>query len=208
MIRTNHFIIGLIFSLMSAQFMLVLMLGAAIAPDYSINQNAISDLGVISQTALLFNTSLFVFGLLVIIAAYFYHQDHHTTWITMLFFASGIGAIGVALFPLDNPGVHGIFALIAFLFTNLIPVGISARLPRPLNILSIATGAIGLLFLVVHFLSDSGIMNLYGPIGHGGSERMIVYPVLLWFVGFGGYLMAIPPKKNNAECTRKKNCRS
>lgn len=194
MIRTTNLIIGLIFSLMSAQFMLVLMFGAAIAPGYSINQNAISDLGVISQTALLFNTSLFVFGLFVIIAAYFYHQDHHTTWITMLFFASGIGAIGVALFPLDNPAVHGIFALIAFLFTNLIPVGISTRLPRPLNILSIATGAIGLLFLVVHFLSDSGVMNLYGPIGHGGSERMIVYPVLLWFVGFGGYLMAISPK--------------
>ncbi len=194
MIRPSNLVIGLIFSFMSAQFIIVLMLGAAIAPDYSINQNAISDLGVIQQTSLLFNTSLFLFGLLVIIAAYLYHQNHLKKWITLLFIISGIGAIGVALFPLDNPGIHGIFALIAFLFTNFIPLGVSTLLPRPLNVLSIATGTLGLLFLLLHFLSDSGIMTLYGPIGHGGSERMIVYPVLLWFVAFGGYLIAAPPK--------------
>jgi hypothetical protein len=26
--------------------------------------------------------------------------------------------------------------------------------------------------------------------GHGGAERMIVYPVMLWLMAFGGYLMA------------------
>ena len=29
----------------------------------------------------------------------------------------------------------------------------------------------------------------FGPIGHGGTERMIVYPVMLWLVAFGGYLL-------------------
>lgn len=194
MIRTNYLIIGLLFSLMAAQFMIVLMLGAAIAPDYSIHSNAISDLGVIPQTALLFNSSLFVFGLLVVIAAYLYHPYHNRYYITLLFIIAGIGAIGVALFPLDNPGIHGVFALIAFLFTNFIPIGVSRLLPTPLNLLSILTGSVGLLFLLLHFLSDSGIIDLYGSIGHGGSERMIVYPVLLWLVAFGGYLMAAPPK--------------
>ncbi len=34
----------------------------------------------------------------------------------------------------------------------------------------------------------------FGPIGHGGAERMIVYPVMLWLVAFGGYLLAPSPE--------------
>jgi len=194
MLRPSYLVIGLILSIMSAQFLLVLMLGAAIAPDYSVHDNAISDLGVIPQTALLFNASLFLFGLFVIIAAYFYHPLHKKRWITLLFIISGIGAIGVAFFPLDNPVIHSIFAFLAFLFTNLLPIGISVLLPKPLNVLSMVIGTLGLVFLILHFLSDTGFLNAYGVIGHGGSERMIVYPVLLWFIAFGGYLMASSEK--------------
>jgi hypothetical protein len=31
---------------------------------------------------------------------------------------------------------------------------------------------------------------VFGPIGHGGMERMIVYPAMLWMMAVGGYLMA------------------
>ena len=34
--------------------------------------------------------------------------------------------------------------------------------------------------------------GVFGPIGHGGAERMIVYPSMLWMMAFGGYLMAAP----------------
>ncbi len=30
-------------------------------------------------------------------------------------------------------------------------------------------------------------------------ERMIVYPVLFWGIGFGAYLMAVPPPGAEAE---------
>jgi hypothetical protein len=33
--------------------------------------------------------------------------------------------------------------------------------------------------------------HVYLGLGAGGMERMVVYPVLLWSIGFGGYLMAI-----------------
>ncbi len=196
MFQNKNLIIGLLISLLSAQFLLVLMLGAAIAPDYSVRQDAISDLGVISQTALLFNTSLFLFGLFLLPVAYFYHTEHCKLWVTIIFICSSIGAIGVALFPLNNPMIHTIFALLTFVFCNLIPLSISTMLPRPLNILSIVPGILGLFFLIVQVLGDSNILNLYGLIGHGGSERMIVYPVLLWLVAFGGYLMASPTKEH------------
>ncbi|MFC7028904.1 hypothetical protein ACFQJ5_16930 [Halomicroarcula sp. GCM10025324] len=38
-------------------------------------------------------------------------------------------------------------------------------------------------------LGDAGNATAFGAIGHGGTERMIVYPVMLWLVAFGGYLL-------------------
>ncbi len=36
----------------------------------------------------------------------------------------------------------------------------------------------------------AAVFTLDIPGTHGGSERMIVYPALLWLTAFGGYLMA------------------
>jgi len=190
MLKNKNLLIGLILSLLSGQFLLVLMLGAAIAPGYSIHNNAISDLGVIPQTNLLFNTSLFLFGVFVLIAAYLYHKIHNKRWLTSIIICSAIGTIGVALFPENNPDIHAIFASIAFIFTNLIPIGVSKLLPKPMNILSIATGITGLLFLLIYIMGDINILNFYSIIGNGGTERMIVYPVIIWFIAYGGYLIA------------------
>ena len=42
------------------------------------------------------------------------------------------------------------------------------------------------LFMLVGYVGE-----IYLGLGAGGMERMIVYPVLVWALGFGGYLMAI-----------------
>jgi hypothetical protein len=39
-------------------------------------------------------------------------------------------------------------------------------------------------------LRNSGYLGL----GVGGMERMIVYPILIWMIGFGGGLIALPEK--------------
>jgi hypothetical protein len=36
--------------------------------------------------------------------------------------------------------------------------------------------------------------KIYFGLGVGGMQRMVLYPVLIWLVGFGGYLMAHPEK--------------
>jgi hypothetical protein len=41
-------------------------------------------------------------------------------------------------------------------------------------------------------IGDAGDPAVFGPIGHGGSERMIAYPAMLWLLAFGGYLLARP----------------
>jgi anti-sigma-K factor RskA len=50
----------------------------------------------------------------------------------------------------------------------------------------------GIAFVVVMIIGDGGNPAIFGVIGHGGAERLIVYPVMLWMLALGGYLMAAP----------------
>lgn len=187
---SDRTVAGVLLFLLPVQFITALVAGAAIAPGYSISTNAISDLGVIGETAWLFNTSLFIAGLLNIAGGYFLYRSCGRGWILPVFVLAGLGAIGAAVFTLDIPGIHGLFALAAFVFFNLEAIAGSTLVRGPLKAIAVIAGVVGLIFLVTHAVSDFGIMTLYGPIGHGGSERMIVYPALFWLAAFGGYLMA------------------
>jgi len=189
----NQLIAGFLFFILASQFLVFLMISESLVPGYSIHDNVISDLGVSQESALLFNTSIFFVGLLEIIGALFFHVVHRRVWITIAFILSGIGGIGVAIFTL-NSGLHGIFALLAFIFGNIQAIVTATVLKRPMNVISILSGVIGLIFLILFISSDLGAISLYGPIGHGGLERMIVYPILIWSIALGGYLMVTHPE--------------
>jgi len=180
---------GLCFLVLAAQFMTVIMLAAAMVPDYDFNAAAISDLGVFAETSLLFNASLFVVGVLNVLGGYAFYRYHGKRWLFATFAIAGVGAIGTALFPLNVSDVHGLFALVAFLFFNLQAIGTATHLDGAMQALSIVAGLFGLAFVVVMAIGDGGNTAVFGPIGHGGTERMIIYPVMLWMVAFGGYLL-------------------
>ena len=181
---------GVILFVLAAQFMTVIMLAASVAPAYDISGAAISDLGVIHETALLFNASLIAVGLLNIAGGYLFYRSHGRPWVLALFVLAGIGALGAGLFPLDRGGLHGLFALAAFIFFNLEAIAVGALLSGSMRSLSILAGLLGLAFVVLMVLGDGGNGAAFGPIGHGGTERMIVYPAMLWMMALGGYLMA------------------
>ena len=158
---------------------------------YSVFNNYISDLGALCRStctavpsAYLFDGSIILLGLLIIIGAYFLQRAYHWRPASILIAIAGIGAIGVGLFP-ETTGIwHHIFSLITFLFTGLTAV-VTARFQRkPMFYFSIL---LGLLTLAALFLY---IGNEYAGLGPGGMERMVVYPVLVWSIGFGGHLMA------------------
>jgi hypothetical protein len=54
----------------------------------------------------------------------------------------------------------------------------------------VLAGLLGLEFVLLMIIGDAGNPGAFGPIGHGGAERMIVYPAMLWMLAFGGSLMA------------------
>ncbi len=181
---------GVVLFALAAQFMIAIMLAASIAPGYDIREGAISDLGAIGATALLFNGSLLAVGVLNIIGGYLLFRADRRWGQLVLFVIAGIGALGAGLFPLGSGGPHGLFALGAFLAFNLEAIAAASITTGPMRAISLLAGLVGLVFVVLMAFGDAGVGAAFGPIGHGGTERMIVYPPMLWLLAFGGYLMA------------------
>lgn len=181
---------GLLLFLLAAGFMTVIMVGASMAPGYDVQGGAISDLGVIGETAVLFNASLLAVGVLNIVAGYLLYRSHGRVWLLAVFLLAGLGAIGAGLVPLNASDLHGIFALVAFLFFNVEALACATLADGPMRWVSIVAGLVGLGFVVIMVIGDGGNPGVFGQIGHGGAERMIVYPSMLWMMAFGGYLMA------------------
>jgi hypothetical membrane protein len=181
---------GVLLFVLAAGFMTVIMAAASMAPGYDVQGGAISDLGVIGQTAALFNVTLLAVGLLNIVGGYLLYRTHGRAWMLAIYLMAGLGAFGAGLVPLNVGGIHGIFALVAFLFFNVEALSGAAIATGPMRWVSAVAGLMGLAFVVIMVLGDAGNAGVFGPIGHGGAERMIVYPAMLWLMAFGGYLMA------------------
>ena len=184
---------GVLLFLLGFAFIAVTMLLASIVPAYDYQGAAISDLGVTAESALWFNILLVVMGVLNIAGGYLYWRSHRRAWLLALYLVAGIGTVGAGLFPLSTGGLHAIFALTAFVFYNLEGLGTAMVLAGPMRVLGVVAGAIGLTYTVVMAIGDSANPAIFGPIGHGGTERMIAYPVMLWLIALGGYLMAQRP---------------
>ncbi|MFB6130048.1 MAG: DUF998 domain-containing protein [Salinigranum sp.] len=181
---------GVLFVALAAQFLTVIMLASAMAPGYDFNRAAISDLGVTSETALLFNASLIVVGLFNVLGGYYFYRLHGERWLLAVFALAGLGALGAGLSPLDTGAPHSFSALLAFVFFNVEVLASASRLSGAMRALGALAGIAGLVFVALMALGDSGTATAFGAIGHNGTERMIVYPGMLWLVAFGGYLLA------------------
>lgn len=180
---------GAAFVVVGAGFLTGIMLLASIAPTYDYAGGAISDLGVIGETAILFNVMLIGVGALNVAGGVLFGRAHGRTWLTTLYVVAGIGAIGAGLFPLSTGTPHSLFALGGFLFFNLEALGTASVLDGPIRWLSLLAGAVGLAYVAVMVVGDSGNAAAFGPIGHGGAERLIVYPSMLWLLALGGHLL-------------------
>jgi hypothetical membrane protein len=180
---------GLALIVLAAEFMTAIMLGASMAPGYEVNGGAISDLGVTAETALLFNGSLVFIGTLNLLAGFALYRSVGRPWLLAIFALAGLGAVAAGLFPLSTGELHSLFALLAFLMFNVEALACAVVVAGPIRPIAAVLGTIGLGFVVVMVIGDSGNPAVFGVIGHGGAERMIVYPPMIWLMTFGGYLL-------------------
>ena len=183
-------LVGAGFIAIGAAFLTVTMLAASLAPDYDFAGGAISDLGVIPQTALLFNGLLVAIGLVNAGAGYLLYRHGASAWLLGVYLLAGAGAIGAGLVPLDRGDLHALFALLGFVFFNVEAIATGAGLVRgAMRLLGVAAGLVGLVYVAIMVIGDGGNPAAFGAIGHGGAERLIVYPAMLWLVAVGGYLL-------------------
>lgn len=165
----------------AAQFILAMIIAEALYPGYSTSANYISDLGV-GPSALIFNTSIFLLGIMTVAGTYLIYRALRPRLFTVLLTLAGIGAMGVGIFTEDFLTVHFVASVVTFLFGSLAAISSYRLIRTPLKYLSAILGLFGLMTLI---LMASGLTL---GLGVGGIERMIAYPILLWGMGFGGHL--------------------
>jgi hypothetical membrane protein len=176
--------------------LLGIMTAEALYPEgYSASQNAISDLGatqppdsVIEQpSATIFDWSMIAAGTLVIGAAVCLQRGFRRWAVTILAGLTGLGILGVGVFPGNYGNVHAVFAFMAFIAGALAAlVSVTVQRP-PFSVFSALLGVVSLATLILAVaMGDSSPM---AGLGMGGVERWIAYPIAAWVIAFGGYLM-------------------
>lgn len=169
----------------------------ALYPGYSTSQNMISDLGatvppnsiIVQPSATIFNVTMMISGLCTIISAYFMHRAFEMKIVTVILAFFGIGVLGVGIFPGNYGAIHGIFALFAFFFGSIAAIASYKVTSPPFRYFSILLGAISLADLLLYYILGNRSPFMF--LGLGGLERWIAYPLILWMIGFGGYLMGL-----------------
>jgi hypothetical membrane protein len=171
----------------AVQFSIGMIIAEAVDPPYSVSENYISDLGV-RAGAFVFNSSIMFLGLAILATSWFSFRAFKDRILTSVVLLAGIGAIGVGIFNEAFDILHTLFSFITFFFAALSALAAFRILRPPFSYLSVLMGAGSLVAL--------GLFSLRNDLklGVGGMERMIVYPVLTWAIGFGGYLLGTSPQ--------------
>ena len=186
-------IAGIILLIGSLQFFLGVNLAETQFPGYSVAQNTLSDLGgtipPVEPSAIIFNLSIIILGVLGLASVYLILKSGGCRLFSSCLALSSIGAIGVGIFPAYTGNPHILSALLTFLFGSLAAI-FSYRLGLniPMIIVSMVTGLMSLIILVLLFSLDYGINPLITYLGVGGTERFVAYPVLFYLAALGGYL--------------------
>jgi len=161
---------------------------------YTTFHNEISDLGstkppnslIYQPSASIFNISMLLSGLMALMATFYQHRYFKKLLFTIPLSLFGFGLVGIGFFAGDKIPYHGIFSLLTFLSGGVSAIMSFKIVSAPFKFIGIFFGAISLMtwFTVVF------AHNIIVPfIGLGGTERWLVYPIVLWISGLGGYLM-------------------
>jgi len=182
---------GSLLVLGSAVALLGIVTAQALYPGYEPTQ-ALSALGVApagttTPATVVFNGTMLLTGGVVLAAATLVARalDRRVAVALGLF---GVGLAGVGVFPLTVRPWHTLFALLAFASGGLSAAVTGLVVRRPFSWLCVAVGAVslGALSAVLVLGPDHPFFGL----GFGGIERWIVYPLVVWGAGLGGYLLS------------------
>jgi hypothetical membrane protein len=181
-------------------FLLLTTAAESIYPNFSLQNNAISDLAAIgASTTVIEETAIFVLSICWMLGAFY------------LFRNSGRGLLTLNLIPglgffVAGASPENVNLVLHSLGTVAFPVGaiaalLSYRIIRsPFRYLSIVLGTLSLVSTFIIFIGWRVVCGTCGytaglsqlGLGLGGWESMIIYPLVVWLIGFGNYLITAP----------------
>jgi hypothetical membrane protein len=194
---------GVLLSLAGVVLLLGFITAEALYPgSYSTHANTVSHLGaseppgsvVLQPSAAIFDGTMLLAGAMILAGAWFAWRALRRRAVLIPTALLGAGALGVGVFPLTHPTPHTLFAFTAFLSGGIAVIVASRVAPGPFRHLWAALGTVALAATVlgVFLLEWAPVAEL----GEGGIERWIVYPIVLWLVAFGSWLLGVarPPR--------------
>ncbi|NYB52674.1 MAG: DUF998 domain-containing protein [Methanobacteriaceae archaeon] len=186
---------GILFILAASVVLMGIITGEIFYPEeltYTTANSMISDLGatvppnsIITQpSATIFNLTMIIAGVLIILGDYYLIRVYHEKIAGILIGLLGLGVLGVGIFPGNMTPMHPIFSLMAFTSGGLSSIYSSRLIKSPFKYIAIIFGGICLFFLFT--------ASMFIPLlGGGGVERWVAYPIILWILVFGGYLLGL-----------------
>jgi hypothetical membrane protein len=194
----NCKVAGVLLSLAGIAILMGFITAEALYPGvYTTHTNTVSHLGaseppnsvVLQPSAAIFDITMLVTGAMIVAGAWFAYRALRRKAVLIPTVLLGTGTLGVGAFPLTHPTPHTLFAFTAFLAGGIAIVLSSRLTTAPFRYLWTTLGAIALGATVLALDAFRGWAPM-AALGEGGLERWIVYPIVLWLVAFGSYLLA------------------
>lgn len=199
---------GVFFTFGSLLFLLLTTAAEAIYPNFSMQDNAISDLAAIgTRTAIIEEAAILGLAICWIAGAYYLFRNTGRRGLMALNLLPGVAFLLAGLSPENvNIVIHSIGAAFGFPFGAIAAI-LSYRIIRtPFKYFSASLGTLSLAATFVIFVGA----QMVGPcgtcagstpsylqslnelaLGLGGWESLIIYPLLIWLIGFGSYLLTV-----------------
>ena len=174
----------------AVQWFLGLLLAESWYPGYSSRIDYVSDLGT-GPTAVIYNGSVFLLGFCLFLSSYFLFVSRKIRIQPSLLALTGIGAMGVGLFPANMQPLHSLFTLIAILFGALTAISSYQIQTSPISYISEILGLLSIIAVMI-FMPYLGLpfssTDTYLGMAKGSMERWAIYPILAWAIGSGGHM--------------------
>jgi hypothetical membrane protein len=158
---------------------------------YSSRIDYVSELGI-GPTALIFNLSVFMLGVFIVIGAFFLYKSSEKKLLLVLLTISGIGCMGVGVFPGYLQPMHSIATMLAIMFGAFSAIASYSHQTRPMSIVSLVLGSMSLVLSIIfipYLGLPTGSTETFLGMAKGSLERWAINPILAWIIGFGGYQM-------------------
>src|SRR5579872_3748053 len=172
---------GISYIITGTAFILLFTFLESIYPGYSVHSNTLSDLLAIGKpTSLIGEPVTFVIAVSWILGGYFLYRRYGKNLQLVLNILPGTGLLLAVLSPENvNIAIHSTGAVLAFTIGPIVMILAYRSITTVFRYFSLALGILSLIAVVLEFGAyySAVVQQSLGP---GGTERMIIYPIIVW----------------------------